>query len=366
MGKLHDLHNAGQSVWLDFIRRDMLGNGDLESQVADGIRGLTSNPSIFKNAIGASELYDPAIREAIAADPSIPAIGVYEGLAVADIQAAADALLGVYSSSNGDDGYVSLEVSPRLAADTDGTVAEAHRLWALVDRPNLMIKVPATPEGIPAVEELIAAGLNVNATLMFSLADYEAVAQAYVRGIRRSEEPSKIASVASFFVSRVDNNMDAALDKIGSPAALEQRGRAAVANAKLAYARYREIFEGPLFADQLERGARPQRPLWASTSTKNPSYSDVLYVEPLIGPNTVNTMPPATIDAFLDHGGIDASALDTDVAGAQRDIDALAELGVDYDAITSTLQVDGVRSFADAFEDLLDTVNDKMERLRQP
>ncbi len=364
MGKLHDLHNAGQSVWLDFIRRDMLTNGELESHVGDGIRGLTSNPSIFQKAIGDSELYDSAIRQAIALDPSIGALSVYEGLAVADIQAAADALRTVYDASNAKDGYVSLEVSPRLAADTEATIAEAHRLWGLVDRPNLMIKVPATAEGIPAIEDLIAAGLNVNATLMFSLDDYEAVAHAYVRGIRRTAEPSRVASVASFFVSRVDNNTDAALDKIGSPAALDQRGRTAVANAKLAYARYREIFEGPPFEDQLARGANPQRPLWASTSTKNPSYSDVLYVEPLVGPNTVNTMPPATIDAFVDHGEVDGCALDAEVDAARRDIAILAELGVDYDEITGQLQTDGVRSFADAFEELLVTVGEKIEQLR--
>lgn len=364
MGKLHDLHEAGQSVWLDFIRRDMLTNGELDSMVADGIRGLTSNPSIFQNAIGGSAAYDAAISDAIAADPSAGPLSIYEGLAVADIQDAADALRSVYNESRADDGYVSLEVSPRLAADTDGTIAEAHRLWKLVNRPNLMIKVPATPEGIPAVEELIAAGLNVNATLMFSLADYEAVAQAYVRGVRRAEDPARIASVASFFVSRVDNNTDAALDKIGSPAALEQRGRAAVANAKLAYARYREIFEGPTFEDQIARGARPQRALWASTSTKNPSYPDVLYVEPLIGPNTVNTMPPATIDAFLDHGEIDSTALDSDVDAAHRDIGILPELGVDFDNITRDLQTDGVRSFSDAFDELLLTVGRKMDSLR--
>jgi transaldolase len=364
MGKLHDLHDAGQSVWLDFIRRDMLANGELDALVSDGIRGLTSNPTIFQKAIGGSDAYDSAIKDMIAEDSHIGPLAVYETLAVADIKNAADALRSVYDRSGAGDGYVSLEVSPHLAADTDRTIAEAHRLWKLVDRPNLMIKVPATTEGIPAIEELIAAGLNVNATLMFSLEDYEAVAQAYVRGIRRAEDPSRIASVASFFVSRVDNNTDAALDKVGSSAALQQRGRAAVANAKLAYARYREIFEGPTFADQTARAARPQRALWASTSTKNPSYSDVLYVEPLIGPNTVNTMPPATIDAFLDHGDIDSTALDTEVDVARRDISVLSELGVDFDEITGTLQTDGVRAFADSFDELLSTVAEKIDALR--
>ena len=363
MGKLHDLHDAGQSVWLDFIRRDMLENGELAAMVRDGIRGLTSNPAIFKNAIGSSEAYDRAITAMLQSGTAADATAVYENLAVADIQDAADALRSIYESSEATDGYVSLEVSPFLAADTAGTIAEAHRLAGLVDRPNLMIKVPATPEGIPAIEELIAAGLSINATLMFSIADYEAVAQAYVRGIKRAADPRHIASVASFFVSRVDNDTDAALDKIGSAEALALRGKAAVANAKLAYDRYRQIFEGPDFGPELERGAQTQRVLWASTSTKNPAYSDVLYVEPLIGPRTVNTMPPATIDAFLDHGAIDGSALGTDVAGARAAIESLGDVGVDFDEITKNLQEAGVRSFADAFEDLLATVSDKIDKL---
>lgn len=364
MGKLHDLHASGQSVWLDFIRRDMLVSGELETMVSDGIRGLTSNPTIFQKAIGGSDAYDESIRSILAEHPDASPQAVYESLAVADIQGAAAALEGVYSDSDRADGYVSLEVSPRLANDTDGTIEEAHRLWDLVNRPNLMIKVPATPAGIPAIEELIAAGRNVNATLMFSLDDYEAVAQAYVRGISRANDPASVASVASFFVSRVDNDTDAALDKIGTDAALELRGRAAVANARLAYHRYREIFEGEAFADQMQRGARPQRPLWASTSTKNPAYSDVLYVEPLVGPNTVNTMPPATIDAFLDHGHVDGTALTTDVAGAQRDIEQLETVGVNFAEITANLQIVGVRAFADSFDDLLATVEEKMGRLR--
>jgi transaldolase/transaldolase/glucose-6-phosphate isomerase len=363
MGKLHDLHNHGQSVWLDFIRRDMLSNGELETMVADGIRGLTSNPAIFKNAIGGSDLYDNAIAAAVAAATDASPLSVYEGLAVADIQDAADALRSVYDESGGDDGYVSFEVSPNLATNTAGTLEEAHRLWALVNRPNLMIKVPATQEGIPAIEELIAAGINVNATLMFSLQDYEDVAQAYVRGIRRADSPEKIASVASFFVSRVDSSTDAALDKNGSEAALAQRGKAAVANAKLAYARYCEIFEGPDFADQVDRGARAQRVLWASTGVKNPAYSDVLYVEPLIGPNTVNTMPPATIDAFVDHGEVANADLVNNVDVARNDIAVLADFDVDFDEITAELKTAGVKSFQDSFEDLLAAVSDKISQL---
>ncbi|MCP4964797.1 MAG: transaldolase [bacterium] len=363
MGKLHELQSKGQSIWLDFIRRDMLESGELKDMVADGIRGLTSNPTIFQKAIGGSADYDGAIRDALAANPALGPKDVYETLAVRDIQDAADALHPVYDDSAATDGYVSLEVSPLLAADTEGTIAEAHRLWALVARPNLMIKVPATPQGIPAIEELIAAGINVNATLMFSMADYEAVAQAYVRGVRRADNPARIASVASFFVSRVDTTVDTALEVIGTDAALNQRGKAAVANAKLAYDRYLEIFAGPDFADQVERGAQPQRVLWASTGVKNPAYSDVLYVEPLIGPATVNTMPPATIDAFLDHGDAANAALTDAVDVARSDIASLADLGVDLDAITQQLQDDGVRSFADSFDDLLATVAKKIDQL---
>lgn len=360
MGKLHDLHQEGQSVWLDFIRRDMLGNGELERMVKDGIRGLTSNPAIFKNAIGGSDDYDEAIKAA-AGDAS--PTDVYEGLAIADIQAATDLLRGVYDSSEAHDGYASLEVSPHLAHDTDGTITEAKRLWGLVNRPNVMIKVPATDEGIPAIEELIASGINVNATLMFSMRDYESVAQAYVRGLRRAEHPERIASVASFFVSRVDSSTDDALEKNGSDEALAQRGKAAVANAKLAYKRYQEIFESESFADLARKGGRPQRALWASTGTKNPEYSDVLYVEPLIGVNTVNTMPPATIDAFLDHGDVSKGELTDNIEGARHDIEVLSDLGIDFDQITADLQVAGVKSFQDSFDDLLDAVAGKISQL---
>lgn len=363
MSKLDDLYEQGQSVWLDFIRRDMLESGELTGLVADGIRGLTSNPTIFQMAIGSSTAYDTAIKEAITTNPAATPVEVFESLAIADIRDAADALAATYRDSSAHDGYVSLEVSPHLAGDTAGTIAEAHRLWALVDRPNLMIKVPATAAGIPAIEELIAAGLNVNATLMFSLADYELVAQAFVRGVKRAHRPERIASVASFFVSRVDSATDAALEKVGSESALALRGKAAVANAKLAYHRYQEIFEGSHFAGEAARRAQPQRVLWASTSTKNPEYSDVLYVDMLIGPNTVNTMPPATIDAFLDHGQIDPTALTTGLDKARADIDGLAGVGVDFDVITRDLQIEGVRKFSASFDDLLATVAGKMAQL---
>ena len=354
MSKLKELGAAGQSVWLDFIRRDMVTNGELAALVDEGVTGVTSNPSIFQAAIAGSDLYDEDITAA-ESDP----LAVFEALAVADVQGATDVLRGVYDATEGFDGYVSLEVSPTLADDAEGTIADAHRLWDRVDRPNLMIKVPATSAGIIAIEELIAAGINVNATLMFSMADYEAVAMAYVRGAERTGYPERVASVASFFVSRVDNKIDPALDAIGTEEALALRGIAAVANAKLAYRRYQEIFEGPPFAAARARGARPQRALWASTSTKNPAYSDVLYVDELIGPNTVNTIPPATVDAFRDHGAIDVTALTSDVDAAERHFEALAALGVDVDAITEELQVEGVASFADAFNGLLAAIEEQ-------
>ncbi len=357
MAELKELAAAGQSVWLDFIRRDMVKNGELAALIDEGITGVTSNPSIFEKAIAGSNLYDTAIAEATG-----DAQAVFESLAVDDVRDAADALRGVYDATGGADGFVSLEVSPTLAADTEGTLADAKRLWDEVDRPNLMIKVPATPEGVVAVEELIAVGVNVNATLMFSLGDYDAVAMAYVRGAERSTHPGRIASVASFFVSRVDNKVDDALEAIGTEAALALRGKAAVANAKLAYRRYQEIFEGSAFDAARARGAKPQRALWASTSTKNPAYSDVLYVEDLIGPNTVNTVPPATIDAFRDHGVVDPSALTTGVDAAAEHFTALADIGIDFDAITDELQVEGVASFAKAFETLLAAIEAKRNR----
>jgi transaldolase len=357
MSKLKDLGAAGQSVWLDFIRRDMVTNGDLAALVDEGVTGVTSNPSIFEAAIAGTDLYDETIAGADG-DP----LAVFESLAVEDVQGAADVLRPVYDETTGRDGYVSLEVSPTLADDAEGTIADAHRLWDLVDRPNLMIKVPATPAGIVAIEELIAAGINVNATLMFSLADYEAVAMAYIRGAERTDYPERIASVASFFVSRVDNKIDAALEAIGSDEAYRLRGLAAVANAKLAYRRYQQVFDGEPFDLARSRGARPQRPLWASTSTKNPAYSDVLYVDELIGPNTVNTLPPATVDAFRDHGTINPKALTSNVRDAQAHFEALAAVGVDVDAITAELQVEGVASFAKAFEGLLAAIEAQQGR----
>jgi transaldolase len=342
-----------QAVWLDFIERDLLTGGGLAQLVADdGVRGVTSNPSIFQKAIESGGAYDQAVKALLAADPAMSTVALYEALAVDDIRGAADILRQVWDSSGGSDGFVSLEVSPHLAHDTEGTVAEAKRLWAAVERPNLMIKVPATGEGIPAIEELIGAGINVNATLMFSLADYEAVASAYLRGLARCTAPEAVASVASFFVSRVDTKVDAQLEAIGTPEALSLRGQAAVANAKLAYRRFGELFGGEAFATLAARGAKVQRPLWASTSAKNPAYRDVVYVEELIGPDTVNTLPVVTLEGFRDHGEPRASLLEA-VDAADRVISQLTALGVDLDAITSELQIEGVDAFAKSFDRLL-------------
>ncbi len=355
MTKLEQLHQHGQSIWYDFIRRDMLADGGMTDLVSEGVRGVTSNPSIFEAAIARTDLYDSQIATLGDAEPE----AVFEALAIRDIRAAADILHPVYESSDGHDGYVSLEVSPTLAHDTAGTIADAMRLWTEVDRKNLMVKVPATTEGIPAIEELTASGLNINATLMFSMADYEGVAMAYVRGAARAANPSTLASVASFFVSRVDAVTDSALSRIDTAPARAMLGKGAVANAKLAYRRYQQIFEGDMFTDLRDLGTSPQRVLWASTSTKNPDYRDVMYVEELIGPNTVNTAPPQTIEAFLDHGVIKPGSLLEGVDDAATLIASLPAVGVDFDALTDQLQTDGVASFANAFGSLLEAIRSK-------
>lgn len=357
--KLHELYRAGQSIWYDFIRRDMLTGPGLADLVASGIRGVTSNPSIFEKAIADSNLYDEDIARIGDGD----AAAIFEALAISDIQCAADILRAVYDSSDGEDGYVSLEVSPELANDTSGTIADAMRLWAAVDRPNLMVKVPATDAGIPAIEELTAAGLNINATLMFSLTNYESVATAYIQGAERASDPSNLASVASFFVSRVDTSTDSALEHMGTDHALSLRGRAAIANAKVAYLRYQELFEGERFAALRSAGTRPQRVLWASTSTKNPQYNDVMYIEDLIGPNTVNTAPPGTIDAFNDHGVIRTDSLLEGTDEAVTFIESLPDAGIDFVAITATLQTEGVKSFQDAYTALLKAIERKQAQI---
>ncbi|MBN1460134.1 MAG: transaldolase [Armatimonadetes bacterium] len=363
MNPLSQLHQLGQSVWLDYIDRELLVSGKLARLIEeDGVRGVTSNPTIFDKAISSSDTYDEEIRAIISEEPDIDTVTLYERLANSDIQHACDSLRAVYDESEGGDGYVSLEVSPHLARDTGATIVEARRLWSAIDRPNLMIKVPATREGIPAIETLLGEGYNINITLMFSRAHYEAVAQAYLRGIARAPDALRPASVASFFVSRVDTELDQALDEIGTPEALALRGKIAVANSKLVYRRFTEVFHGEECMVLRARGARCQRVLWGSTSTKNPEYSDILYVEELIGPDTVNTMPPATIDAFRDHGEA-RSSVDQGVEEAESHLAKLAELGIDLNEATEELQQEGVKAFADSFDHLLQTIDEKRQAL---
>ena len=361
MTKMRPLADLGQSIWYDNIRRALLDHGDLQALVDTGVTGVTSNPSIFQKAIAGSADYDEAMGELVTTGRS--EIEIFEALAIDDIQRAAGILRPVYDETGGVDGYVSLEVSPALAHDTKGTVTEARRLFAALDRPNVMIKVPATPAGIPAIETLIGEGINVNVTLMFSLEHYDAVAQAYLAGLEKlvaaGGNPSRVASVASFFVSRTDTAVDRALTAIGNQNLL---GKIAIANAKVAYARFKETFSGHRWKKLSERGARVQRPLWASTGAKNPLYSDTLYVDGLIGPDTVNTVPPATLNAFMDHGAI-APTLQEGVDEARQQLAQLAHLGIDLPAVAQKLQDDGVASFANAFQSLLASIEQKRERL---
>jgi transaldolase / glucose-6-phosphate isomerase len=358
---LRALQQAGQSIWLDYIRRSLMTSGELKRLVEeDGLRGVTSNPAIFEKAIDGGTDYDESLKTLLARQPHASAEALYQVLAVDDIRMAADVLLPVYRNTDGVDGYVSLEVSPRLARDTEKTIAEARRLWKAVARPNLMIKVPATPEGIPAVEELIAEGVNVNVTLMFSPFHYEAVAGAYIRGLERCRNPRDVASVASFFISRVDTAVDRELEAINTPRALELRGQIAIANAKIVYQRFHSIFGGEAFAQLRDRGARVQRPLWASTGTKNPAYPDVLYIDQLIGADTVNTAPPNTLDAFRDHGRVRAT-LDAGLDAAETALLRLKDLGIDLNRISEKLQAEGLAAFLDSFDRLMGG----LERKRQ-
>ena len=355
---LLELKAHGQSVWLDYIRRNLITSGELKRLVEEGLGGLTSNPTIFDKAIAGSSDYDEQLQQLLAADPNMPSLALFDAIEIADIQAAADVLRPVYDKTGGADGFVSIEVSPALAKDTAGSIAEARRLWNAVKRPNLMVKIPGTPEGIPAILTLIAESINVNITLMFSMAHYEAVANAYISGLERNFQPQRVASVASFFVSRVDTAVDKELEKIGTPEALALRGTIAVANSKLVYQRFREIFSSERWKTLAKRGARVQRVLWASTGTKNPAYSDVLYVDSLIGPDTVNTLPPETLHAFRDHGKVHETVTEG-VDEARAAVERLGKLGIDLNAITEKLQVDGVRSFAESMDQLLESIEKK-------
>ena len=366
MGRLNDLAALGQAVWLDFVDRKFLAEGGLQKLVdEDGLTGVTSNPSIFEKAMGHGTAYDAALADFDHAHPGAPAMERYEHLAIQDIQAAADTLRPVYDRLGGKDGYVSLEVSPYLANDTDGTIAEAAKLWAAVDRPDLMIKIPGTPAGVPAIAATIAAGINVNVTLLFSIEAYKSVALAFVAGLEqrvsRGEAVDKLASVASFFVSRIDTKIDDAIDarlKAGdaeAEALKAVRGKVAIANAKLAYAWYEAFIASDRWQALAAKGAMPQRLLWASTGTKNPDYPDTLYLDTLIGKDTVNTVPPKTLDAFRDHGTA-AETLTQDVDGARHILAEAERLGLDLDEVTDTLVEEGVGSFSKAFDDLLGAI----------
>jgi transaldolase len=362
MNPLKELLAQGQSVWLDYIRRDLFRTGELKRLVEeDGIRGVTSNPTIFEKAIAGSTDYDDALHALLAKDPKTEVATLYERLAIEDIQMAADVLRSVYDETGGADGYVSFEVSPHLAHDTQATINEAKRLRAAVARPNVMIKVPATPEGIPAIEELIAEGVNVNITLMFSMSHYEAVARAYIRGLGRCADPAKVASVASFFVSRVDTMVDRALETLATAQVQAKTllGKIAIANSKMVYHRFLQIFHGEGFVALRQRGTRVQRPLWASTGTKNPAYSDILYVENLIGADTVNTLPPETLNAFKDHGKVPGETVRDSLDDAAASLGRLKALGINLNTITEKLQQDGVTAFATSFDQLLGTLEKK-------
>ena len=367
MSKLAELEKLGQSVWFDFIRRSLITSGELKELIDKGVRGITSNPAIFEKAIAGSNDYDADIKKLGQSDKSVDEI--YETLAFEDIGQAADLLKEVYNTSGSVDGYVSLEVNPHLANKTDETIHEAIRLYETLGRPNVMIKVPATAAGLPAITELIGAGVNVNVTLIFGLENYKAVANAYIAGLEKLAESgptvtaghpvNQVASVASFFVSRVDSAIDKELEKIDQKDLL---GKSAIANSKLAYAEFKQIFSGSRWQPLKDQGARVQRVLWASTGTKNPAYVDTLYVDELIGPNTVNTMPPATLVSFMDHGKV-AETLTKDWEEARRQIKKLTELGIDLQAVTRQLQDDGVEAFAKPFDALMKSIAEKRAQL---
>jgi len=354
--RLTELAQFGQSVWLDNIRRDLLTSGELKRMVEeDGLGGVTSNPAIFEKAIVGSKDYTDLLAQ-LQQNKDLDAKAIYEHIAIRDIQDAADVLRVVYDRTKRRDGYVSLEVSPFLAMETEATIEEARRLWKTVNRPNLMVKIPGTSAGIPAIETAISEGINVNVTLLFSQNVYEQVAHAYIRGLEKCADPSHVASVASFFVSRIDTAVEGYIKD--NPALESLSGKVAIANAKLAYQKYLEIFSGPKWEALEARGAMTQRVLWASTSTKSAKMRDVVYVEELIGPDTVDTIPPATLDAFRDHGEVRAS-LESGIEEAKDVMARLAAGGVSIDKITSDLVTQGVKLFAEPFEKLLNTVDPK-------
>jgi transaldolase/glucose-6-phosphate isomerase len=368
MNPLKQLEACGQAPWLDYMKTSLISSGELRTMIErDGLKGITSNPSIFEKAIAESDEYtEPLKKFQSTGDHSVK--DIYEHLAVSDIKAAADALKPVFESTKGRDGYISLECSPYLANDTEATVVEALHLWEMVGRPNLMVKVPGTAAGVPAIRRLLGKGLNINVTLLFSVAVYEQVVEAYISGLedllKAGGDVSKSASVASFFVSRIDAAADKKLKGLADKeAAAQLKGKVAIANAKVAYERYKVLFSGPRWEKLAKAGAKTQRLLWASTSTKDPSYKDTLYVEALIGRDTVDTIPPATMDAFRDHGVVKADAVEQDLAGAKAIMAGLEKQGISLKEITDELVKEGVKSFADSFDKLLGVVGERRKAL---
>ncbi len=364
--RLPALLELGQSIWLDYLRRGVLSSGELAELIAAGLRGMTSNPTIFEAAIGGSTDYDDVLARESGSSRSDG--DVFEAIAVEDVRAAADLFRPVYGHSNGADGFVSLEVSPSLALDTAGTIAEARRLWEAVDRPNVMIKIPGTREGWPAIERCLTDGININITLLFSVEYYRKVADAYLAALEaresRGEPIDRLASVASFFVSRVDTEVDDRLARIGTPEAQELAGTIGIANARLAYAAFEEITASDRWRHVAGRGAKAQRPLWASTGTKNPAYSDVLYLDELIGRDTVNTVPPETLRKFEDHGTV-APTLAGHEDDARNRMERLARVGVDFHDVTRVLEEEGIEKFAKSYASLIGTIGEKREALRK-
>jgi transaldolase len=364
MNPLREVEALGQSIWLDYMRRDLITSGKLQQLVdEDGISGITSNPTIFEKAISAGSDYDSAIQKILSTSPEIDSATLFEQLEVEDIRMAADVLRPIYDRTKGNDGFVSIEVNPHLAYYTDRSVAEAQRLWTEVDRPNVMVKIPATCEGLPAIEQLIADGINTNVTLMFSVSQYQDVVRAYLRGIERTRDPQEVSSVASFFVSRVDTAVDKALEELGSSEALALRGKAGIANAKLAYFRFREVFSST--EQRLEgKEVRLQRPLWASTSTKNKTYSDVVYVESLIGKDTINSIPPETLDAFREHGHAKPTLSDNQT-DAEEVIGRLQAMEINMRSVGMELTEEGVEKFEKSYDNLIAALDRKRMLLRQ-
>ena len=366
--KIKQLYSEqGQSTWQDDISRQMIQNGQFQERITDiGVRGVTSNPTIFQKAIAGGDAYDEDIIRFLKAGKNPGEI--FEALSTQDIRDACDLLRPIYDESNGTDGFASIEVSPALARNTTQTLNDARRLWNTVDRPNLMVKIPGTNEGVQAVEDALTEGININITLLFSIAHYEAVAKAYIKALEtrlaKGQPIDRLASVASFFVSRIDTMADKQLEAKGTPEAKALEGKVAVANAQLAYEKFQELFESDSFKELQSQGARVQRPLWASTGTKNPAYSDVLYVDTLIGPETVNTMPIKTMEAFLDHGTVKRT-VDQDYAGARKVLQDLEKVGVSLDQITQQLEDDGIDAFIKSFDELLDGVAQKRSQLAE-